>query len=158
MDAHMDRDVHSVSKLEVIEAKDQLLRVLSVAEEQLECIEALVAGVEAGRNNNGSGNNKQQTPPHVLHLLRDGSSTLSVLQATAASTERMALRLETRLSDLRQRHESHQQEGMNRRLAVLTVLSAVFLPLTLITGIWGAYCVKTCIPGSPLRTCILITR
>lgn len=49
----------------------------------------------------------------------------------------MALRLEKQIADLRQRHEGHQQEKINRRLAVLTVISAVFLPLTLFSGIWG---------------------
>jgi len=31
----------------------------------------------------------------------------------------------------------NQQEKTNRRLAVLTILSAIFMPLTLIAGIYG---------------------
>lgn len=46
MDASMDRDITSVELDEIIEAKDQLLRLLSVAEEQMECLEAL-AGAES---------------------------------------------------------------------------------------------------------------
>ena len=57
--------------------------------------------------------------------------------ATAGSSERMAGRLEKRVGDLRQRYDAHQQEKINHRLAVLTIISAVFLPLTLIAGIWG---------------------
>jgi Mg2+ and Co2+ transporter CorA len=122
MDQAMDANIQAVSLMQVVQAKDSLLQLLSVAEEQMECLEALAGAASGGT--------------HALELtsLR---GTLGVLRATAAATERMALRLEKHLADLRQRHESHQQERLNRRLAVLTVLSAVFLPLTLVTGIWG---------------------
>ena len=119
MDESMDRDIASVELEEIIEAKDQLLRILSVAEEQTECLESLAAVEVTGLD------------------LVPVKSSLSILQATAGATERLALRLEKHIIDLRQRSEGHEQEKMNRRLAVLTVLSAVFLPLTLFTGIWG---------------------
>jgi Mg2+ and Co2+ transporter CorA len=122
MDQAMDANIKAVSLDEVVQAKDSLLQLLSVAEEQMECLEALAGAASGG------------TQALELTSLR---GTLGVLRATAAATERMALRLEKHLADLRQRHESHQQERLNRRLAVLTVLSAVFLPLTLVTGIWG---------------------
>jgi len=121
MDESMDRNIESVEFMELINVKDQLLRLLSVAEEQMECLESLV-GAEA------------MSEPLDFSKLQ---GTLTVLRATASATERMALRLEKQIGDLRQRHESHQQDRMNRRLAILTILSAVFLPLTLITGIWG---------------------
>lgn len=121
MDETMDRDITLVEIEEVIDAKDQVLRVLSVAEEQTECLQAL-AGAEI------------DTLSPDLSQLR---GTLNVLLAVAGSTERTALRLEKHVSDLRQRYDAHQQERINRRLAVLTVISAIFLPLTLITGIWG---------------------
>lgn len=115
MDEAMDREgVESVGIREIIDAKDHLLRLLGVAEEQHECLEALGA-----------------TQSDVLSF---PPGTLAIVTAIAAATERMALRLEKQIGDLRQRHEGFQQERMNRRLAVLTVLSAVFLPLTLITG------------------------
>jgi len=38
---------------------------------------------------------------------------------------------------VREQYGLHQQDRTNRRLAVLTVLSAIFLPLTLIAGIYG---------------------
>lgn len=116
MDQQMDMHIESIAKQQVIDTKHQLLRVLAVAEEQLECLEALF-----------------QVESTDLKL----GQVFRVLKATAAATERMLLRLDNHLSDLRQRHDSHEQEATNRRLAVLTVLSAVFLPLTLITGIWG---------------------
>ena len=121
MDESMDRDINSIDLDDIIDVKDQSLRILSVAEEQVLCLNAL-AGAE------------KDTDALDFSKVR---GMLGVLLATAGGTERMALRLEKQIGDLRQRHESHQQERMNRRLAVLTVLSAVFLPLTLITGIWG---------------------
>ena len=51
--------------------------------------------------------------------------------------ERAVDRLEKRVADLRVRFSAAQQDRTNRRLAVLTVLSAVFLPLTLLAGIYG---------------------
>jgi hypothetical protein len=41
------------------------------------------------------------------------------------------------ISYIPQRFEMNQQEKTNRRLAVLTVLSAIFMPRTLIAGIYG---------------------
>jgi Mg2+ and Co2+ transporter CorA len=120
-DEAMDRDVTSVKLDEIIAAKDQLLRLLSVAEEQTECLESLAA-VEA------------DTEMLDFSPVR---GSLSMLLATAGATERMALRLEKHVAELRQRHEGHEHEKMNRRLAVLTVFSVIFLPLTLFTGIWG---------------------
>lgn len=118
MDEAMDRDISNVSMNELIETKDHLLRLLSVAEEQNECLESL-AGVEADADGLD------------FSAVR---GSLSILLATAGSTERMALRLEKNIGDLRERHEGHGQQVMNRRLGVLTVFSAVFLPLTLLTG------------------------
>jgi Mg2+ and Co2+ transporter CorA len=120
-DEAMDRDVTSVKLDQIIAAKDQLLRLLSVAEEQTECLEGLAA-VEA------------DTEMLDFSPVR---GSLSMLLATAGATERMALRLEKHIAELRQRHEGHEHEKMNRRLAVLTVFSVIFLPLTLFTGIWG---------------------
>ena len=45
--------------------------------------------------------------------------------------------MEKRIADLRQRYDAHQQEKLNHRLAVLTMVSAIFLPMTLVAGIWG---------------------
>ena len=121
VDEIMDRNVASVSIDTIIDAKDELLRLLACAEEQNEC---LVALERAEADTEGL---------DFAHL----KGSLGVLIATTSATERMALRLEKQIADLRQRYEGLQQEKINRRLAVLTVLSAVFLPLTLFSGIWG---------------------
>ena len=121
MDESMDRNIKSVTLEEIVQLKDKLLRLLSVAEEQQESIESLT-GVEP------------DTDSLDFQRLR---GALSVLLSKTSATQRMALRLEKHIAELRSRLENHQQERINRRLAVLTVLSAIFLPLTLITGVWG---------------------
>ena len=53
------------------------------------------------------------------------------------ATDRDIDRLDRRVGDLQHRYEAAQQEKTNRRLGLLTVLSAIFMPLTFIAGIYG---------------------
>jgi magnesium transporter len=53
------------------------------------------------------------------------------------ATDRDIDRLDRRVGDLKSRYESVQQDKTNRRLGVLTIISAIFMPLTLIAGIYG---------------------
>jgi len=119
LDERMDGDPASVDLSEIIEVKDQLLKTVSVAEEQLEGVELLAES--------------ESDILDFTHL--EGSVRL--LRSTSRSNDRMAGRLEKRGIELRQRYDAHQHEKLSHRLTVLTVLSAVFLPLTLIAGIWG---------------------
>ena len=52
-------------------------------------------------------------------------------------TIRSAGRQEAHLSELRQHYQITLQEKTNKRLRLLTILSAVFMPLSLIAGIYG---------------------
>jgi magnesium transporter len=45
--------------------------------------------------------------------------------------------IQHRLAELQQQHVMDQQEQFNSRVRVLTIISAIFLPLTLIAGIYG---------------------
>lgn len=139
MDESMDRNIKSVTLEEIVHVKDQLLRLLSVAEEQQESIESL-AGVA------------QEPEPDSLDFQRLRGA-LSVLLSKTSATQRMALRLEKQIAELRGRLDNHQQERLNRRLAVLTVLSAIFLPLTLITGVWGMSTLLCSCVSSKYRCC-----
>lgn len=58
---------------------------------------------------------------------------LANLQAANAALGR----LEQRIEALRAGFQMHAQDKTNRRLGVLTVLSAIFMPITLLAGIWG---------------------
>ena len=46
-------------------------------------------------------------------------------------------RTESRLQELSQRYQIRQQDIMNRRLKVLAIVQSVFVPLTLIAGLYG---------------------
>ncbi len=45
--------------------------------------------------------------------------------------------LDERVGALRSGFQMHAQEKTNRRLGMLTILSAIFMPITLLAGIWG---------------------
>ena len=145
MDEAMDRNIENVSLEEIIHVKDQLLRILSVAEEQGECLESLVAATSivtdtdhnTTTTNGATTTTATTTTTTTSDDFKSLKGSMSILLAKTGATERMALRLEKHIMDLRQRYEGYEHHQMNRRLAVLTVLSAVFLPLTLFTGIWG---------------------
>ena len=119
IDERMDKDPGSVSLDEILAAKEAVSRVIAVSEEQEECFEVL-AGAET----------------EALDFSNLGGS-MKLLISTAGSINRHADRLEKRVVDIRLRYNMYQQDKTNHRLAVLTVISAVFLPLTLMAGIWG---------------------
>lgn len=115
------QDNSEVPLCEIMSVRDKLLKVISVAEEQNECIQALQDAAELTEGLQFSSNGLQ--------------AFLRSLQSTAGATERMALRLEKRVEDLRSAYDAQQQDLVNRRLALLTILSAVFLPLSLMAGV-----------------------
>ena len=117
----MDQDIAKLKLEDIVELKDSLLRVSTVAEEQNQCVLSLAEGED------------------MTQALSFGSckGCIRVLLSTAGSTERMLFRLEKRIDDLRAGFDAHQQDLINHRLNLLTILSAVFLPLTLMAGIWG---------------------
>ena len=117
----MDDNVACVSLSEIVEVKDQVLRILAVAEEQSEGMDSLAGG------------DKVTSAIDFENL----KGFKEVLLSSASSTERMTLRMEKRVQDLRQSYDAHQQDRINHRLAVLTVLSSIFLPLSFMAGIWG---------------------
>jgi magnesium transporter len=46
-------------------------------------------------------------------------------------------RLGERIGALRAGFQMHAQDKTNRKLGMLTILSAIFMPITLLAGIWG---------------------
>lgn len=121
MDNELDRDFNNFEFDDLVDAKDCLLNVLSVAEEQHGTIDALAAA-EKGTEGIDFGN---------------CNAALSVLQAHASSNERLSSRVDKHLNELRERIMAHREDNINQKMALLTILSAVFMPLTLLSGIWG---------------------
>jgi Mg2+ and Co2+ transporter CorA len=73
---------------------------------------------------------------HVSHS-DDASQRLSDLIADADRGLKLLAQMETRVRDLRLHQAYCLQESTNRRLNVLATLSAIYLPATLIAGIYG---------------------
>jgi magnesium transporter len=57
--------------------------------------------------------------------------------ANLQAIERSLDRLGERIGALRTGFQMHAQDKTNRKLGMLTILSAIFMPITLLTGIWG---------------------
>ncbi|KAL7532116.1 hypothetical protein ACHAXR_004444, partial [Thalassiosira sp. AJA248-18] len=121
MDEAMDRDFSNFEFEGVVEAKNCLLRVLSVAEEQHETIEALAVAEQSTEGLDFS----------------NCTGALSMLRSNSSSNERLSSRVDKHLNELRERAMAHREDTLNQRLALLTILSAIFMPLTLLSGIWG---------------------
>jgi Mg2+ and Co2+ transporter CorA len=115
----LDHDIASIQLREVVELKNTLMRLSAVAEEQNQCITHLA---DADASNDS------------FHFV---NGSVNVLLSMAGGTERAVDRLEARMADIRSGYEAYQQERIKKRLNLLTIMSAVFLPLTLMAGIWG---------------------
>lgn len=121
LDELFDRDAASFDFDEMIHVKNLNLRVLACAEEQHGTVEALIGAEDVTEGLDFS----------------DCQGSLSILRSTAASNERLSSRVEKHLNDLRERIMAQREQTLNRRLGLLTILSAIFMPLTLLSGIWG---------------------
>jgi magnesium transporter len=115
----MDSDPESVSLAEIMALKRRVLAYGNLVDEELAVFEALKAC---------------NTP--VLPLATLAGQFQNAIE-TMRATDRNIDRLDRRVGDLQRRYESIQQDKTNSRLAVLTILSAIFMPITLITGIYG---------------------
>ena len=117
----MDTDPPTFEFEHLVEAKNCLLRVLQVAEEQDEIIEGLAAA-------------EQNTAGLDFTNCR---GAFEMLEANSKSNERLSSRVDKHMNELRERIMAKREVDLNQRLALLTILSAIFMPLTLLSGIWG---------------------
>lgn len=90
-----------------------------INEDQFYCLKSL-AGLQV------PGVNLDEDRPYFYDLI-----------SNAEYAVRSMVRLEERLSDLHSDYQMMTHEATEKRLRILTVLSAILLPLTLITGIYG---------------------
>jgi magnesium transporter len=119
LDHRMDADPGSVEPSDLAELKEDLLRAEAIGEEQEEVFQLLA--------NAGGGTLD-------FSALK---GPMSLLTSTASATRRLSDRLDGRFLDLRHRATEYKQDTLNVRLGFLTVISTIFLPLTLLAGVWG---------------------
>lgn len=115
----MDRDVGSVRGEELDDLVQSVHLASAIADEEAEAFELLSAAGSAGFD---------------ISELR---TSLGLLKTMGDATERLTGRLDHRVENLVRRSQDYKQELLNRRLGLLTIISAIFMPLTLLAGIWG---------------------
>jgi magnesium transporter len=121
MTKKMDHEPKTVHLKDILNLRGDVLFIDSVAEEQNQCL-AMMRDMDTESDGADFANIE---------------GALEMLVKTAKSTELMSGRIEKRADDLKNAFGSHQQEQLNRKLAILTVLSAIFMPLTFGAGVYG---------------------
>ena len=115
----MDDDPDSVDADDLDALKHEVLLMDSVAEEQSETFGELVYAASRGFE------------------VANVKGSLGLLTTTARGTSRLVDRIDQRVENLLRRAQDRKQELVSGRLGVLTIVSAIFLPLSLLAGIWG---------------------
>ena len=119
LDERMDDDPESVAADEILDQKRSLRALDTVVSSQLRCFEFM----------------SELNRPFVD--LAGLTAQFQFAPNNASAADQNVDRLEKTIADIRQRFEMNQTENTNRRLAILTILSAIFMPLTFIAGIYG---------------------
>ena len=118
LDEALDEGIDSIELADIVDLKNQINLQTAVTEEQWECLETL----------------KEAEPITTGLDFSKLNGTMGLVMATAGANERMAGRLAKKVADLRLAYDSHRQDKINHRLGLLTIISAIFLPLTLMAG------------------------
>ena len=121
MTKKMDLEPKTVKLMDILYLRGTVQFVDWVAEEQEHCL-AMMKDMDT--ESDGADFEKV-----------DGA--LQMLVKTAKSTDIMMDRMGKRLEDLKNSFAAHQQERMNHKLGLLTVLSAIFMPITFAAGVYG---------------------
>jgi magnesium transporter len=69
--------------------------------------------------------------------IRDAQEYMNCALSNLQAADRSLDRQDGRIAALRAGFQMHAQDKTNRKLGMLTILSAIFMPITLLAGIWG---------------------
>jgi magnesium transporter len=119
LDERIEREPDDVRIEEIVGMRSELLVLDRVVSEQLPAVQAL------------------SKTDKSFFKLKDAQEYLNCALANLHTADRAMDRLDKRITDLRSAFQMHAQDKTNRRLGMLTVLSAIFLPMTLLAGIYG---------------------
>ena len=114
----MDRDPNSVDAEQIMDMRSEILLLGSVVSDQLPSLLAL------------------RVTEKPYFKLEDAKDYLNCALANLKAADRSLDWLDGRTNALRSGFEMHAQDKTNRRLNILTILSAIFNPATLLAGIW----------------------
>ncbi|TWT81300.1 Magnesium transport protein CorA [Planctomycetes bacterium CA13] len=119
LEERMDRDANDVQAEEILDVRSKLLAVASVVSDQLPPVQSL------------------STTDKGFFKLTDSRDFMNCALANLHAAERTLEWLDRRIGDLRSGFQMNAQDKTNRRLNLLTILTAIFTPITLLAGIWG---------------------
>ena len=119
LEERMDRDPNTVEAEEILDIRSKLLDLGSVVDAQLPPLQSLSATDKA------------------FFKLTGARDFMNCALANLKSAERSLDWLDRRIGDLRSGFQMNAQDKTNRRLNLLTILTAIFTPITLLAGIWG---------------------
>ena len=115
----MDREPDAVEAEEIMDLRSDLLALGVLVNDQLPSLRAL------------------STTDKPFFKVKDAQEYMNCalvnLQAAAGALDW----LDGRIGALRSGFQMHAQDKTNRKLGMLTILSAIFMPITLLAGIWG---------------------
>ncbi len=115
----MEQFPDSVEIEEISAKRSELLALESIVQGQLPIMETIITSERPSKS-----------PETTLEYLRWTGANLR-------SADRTLEWLERRIDVMRSLIDMYAQERTNRRLGRLTVLSAIFMPITFLVGIWG---------------------
>jgi magnesium transporter len=119
LEERMDRTPDTVEAEEVIDKRSELLEVAAVVSDQLPAVRAL-----------GEVDTSVFRFGEARTYMRCAVTNLEAAHASLGW-------LDQRLGELRYALQMNAQDKLNQRLGMLTALSAIFMPVTLMAGIWG---------------------
>lgn len=113
------QDPGQVEMRDMYTVKRRIVRTLTVGEDQLYCARSL--GQAASRTDEASHEREyfQDLVQNLEHVIRSANG------------------LDQRWGELHEQRRAYVQSQTEKRLKILTIVSAVFLPMTLIAGIYG---------------------
>jgi magnesium transporter len=119
LENRLGRDPEQVSINVLLDIRSKLLTLETVVSGQLPALSALMA-----------------TDKSFFRLVT-AREFLASAQANLLEADRLTHSLKGRLESVRSDLEMRAQANMNRRLNRLTILSAIFMPITFLAGVWG---------------------
>ena len=115
----LEREPGTIEVEEILGMRSEHLVVDRVVSDQLPFVQAL---------------SKTDKP---FFKLKDSQDYINCALVNLEAIDKATDRMDKRIIALRSAFQMHAQDGANRRLGFLTVLSAIFMPMTLLAGIWG---------------------
>jgi magnesium transporter len=115
----MESEPNTVQVEEILEMRSEYLVLDRVLSDQLPCVHGL------------------SKTDKSFFKLKDSQDYLNCAIANLEAADKASDRLDKRIIALRSAFQMNAQDKTNRRLGILTILSAIFMPLTFMAGIWG---------------------